>query len=255
MKASMSLVLAGIMFSAVAAYGVTVTDNFSEGITNNWNVVPYISAASAPWVIEAPDSEGRLQIAKASDTNSNTPAVEAGILSQFTLVGDFTVSVDFNLATFNSSPLSGWNEFGMRVASTNFTDYYEALRYNSGAAEVSNGLLGNAFGSLGGVTSGTFKITRTGTTLTSWLDYGTQSLCIGSNTSSQWQTPMSVYIWDAQYNYGASPRPQDALDVRFDNFSATADSIISPVPEPVTIVGILMGLAGLGRYVRRRITA
>lgn len=241
------LFVALLLASSIACADILL-DGFDTGLDpSRWNTVAYTSAALTPWGIGSPDSDGRLRIAKLSDSDQNTIGLEAGIVSQFTLVGNFTVSVDFHLTAFNSAPPSGWNECELRVLSTNYVDYYAVLRMNSGAAELSNGALGNTVNSLSGVTSGTFRIERTGSTLTSWLDYGENSLFIGSNTSSEWLSPMSVYICDAQYNNGPSQRPHDAIDVRFDNFAATADRI---VPEPAALS--LLALGGLASLRRKR---
>ena len=257
MKASKSLVLAGIMLSAVAAYGTTQTDPLNQGIRADlWNVVNN-SALGAPWTIQTTSSG--LRISKTADTDSTTflSGRVAGVSSVFAMDGDLSVSVGYHLSNFPLSNTAGWNQLILTLEGTNGPTYCESLRFSN-----QNNQLVEGYSSLGGMTvradtstSGTLTVSRSGQTMSAWINDGGGAISLGSVTDSSLLGPLRVcMLLREQPGSDTLSRPTTALDATFSNFTATADTISSPVPEPVTILGILMGLTGLGRYVRRRRT-
>ena len=96
-------------------------------------------------------------------------------------------------------------------------------------------------------TYGKLGITRVGDTMSAWIDRGSGPILLGSLSSTEFLGPMKFQIYAAQVPSPNSDRPSTAIDVRFDNFSLTANTII---PEPATL--LLLGLGGLVLRRRRR---
>ena len=125
-------VIAIVLLSTSPSIAAIITEDFDDGITTGpwgWDVFR-TDAADAPWTIEAPDSEGGLRISKLPDSDSST-ALEhlfGGIQSHFTLGGDFSAFVDFDLITFPLAESQGWNEAQIKVVAQNSGAEFFSLR-------------------------------------------------------------------------------------------------------------------------------
>ena len=93
----------------------------------------------------------------------------------------------------------------------------------------------------------TLSLTRSGDTVSGWIDFGGGPILIGSATSERLSGPAQPAVYLNQQSAGApGERPCTAMQISFDNFVATAEVI---VPEPVTV--LLLAMGGLA-MVRRR---
>ena len=86
------------------------------------------------------------------------------------------------------------------------------------------------------------------------IDSGSGPVLLGSLASPELLGPMKVQILAVQMPY-LGIRPTTALDVRFDNFTADAETI---VPEPPTLAVLGVGALWLLAYrwrLRKRLSA
>jgi hypothetical protein len=244
------LALASFCLPAGAAM---ITDNFNSGASSSlWDIMQ-TNVAGASWTIQNPDSAGRFQVSKSADTASEI-GVEAAIWSRFTLDGDFTASVDFNLLTFPLVDTQGWNIAVISLFSSD-ERFFCSMRISDSGSQQAEGFktIGSPDGQIltniaDTSTAGTLGVTRIGQTLSAWIDRGSGRVPLGSYSASDTLGPMKVRIYAAQVTHYASLiRPHTALDVAFDNFTATAETI---VPEPITLLSLILG--GLTLIGKRR---
>jgi hypothetical protein len=239
MKRSILLAVLVLSVLTVSLPAATLTDNFNSGISStNWET-NQADAADAPWTISA--TTGALEISKSADNDSST-VCSAGVMSKFCLDGNFSIFTDFNLHVFPLSNNDGYNEILLIAYFTNSNKFFETLKvsrdgqYFEGYSNWNN----SAFGVMDNYnTNGKLGITRLGQTVSAWIDGGNGLILLGSLTSPDFLGPIKLQIAASQQV--ATYRPSTALDVAFDNFTATADSII--IPEPMTV--LLFGLGGL----------
>jgi hypothetical protein len=238
-----------------AARADILQENFNNGIpAERWDVFTNSSAGS-PWTLAAPDTAGRLQISKAADSDGSTSSIYAGIRSRFTFDGDFSVFVGFDLITFPFSDGQGWNEAVIRVGRMNSPDpfgddAFMTLRFTEWNHQLAEGFTNIPPYTVGTIydetMTGRLGITRSGSTLSAYLDRGSGPVSLGSVSSSLLVGSMNLQILASQAAEQTLGRPHTALDVRFDNVEITADSI---VPEPTTLSLLLLG--GLAMLRRR----
>jgi len=113
---------------AGSAKAVSFSEDFSAGIQpGRWDIVRN-DAAGAPWTVTAPDSLGGLQISKSADSDTLTGLCYAGIASRFQLIGNFSVSVAFNLVDFQVTN-GGLNEAPLRIAFSSPYPMFEISSY------------------------------------------------------------------------------------------------------------------------------
>jgi hypothetical protein len=222
-----------MMMSSMAVADDTLTDNFNAGIlANRWDVFQN-NASGVPWTIAAPDGQGRLAISKAEDNDPSQLAISGGVASRFSLEGNFTISVDFSLPYFPVGNNPGWND-AVLACLFGGSDYFSTFRISSGWNEQYSGCSASGFGGFGqgpdSTVDGRLVMTRSGSTVSGWIDRGSGPVLLGSQTSSRFLGSVAVELFAAQYASG-NERPTNAMDIRFDNFTATADTI---VPEPAT---------------------
>jgi hypothetical protein len=246
---TMRTVLLSLIFLLTCAFSVpakaaTFNDDFSGGIRPEfWDIV-HDDATDAPWVIAAPDSFGGLQVSKAADSDPLCRRPSGGITSRFQFIGDFSASVSFNLVTLPLSNNEGWNEPIMNVGFSTPGTIFEVLRFagTSQWAEVWE-TLPTSQKSLGAVyddtVQGSFSLTRRGATLSAWIDRGSGPVLVASDTSSLFLGPAYIELLARQQSNANNSRPSNAIDVRYDNLSVTAEAII---PEPSTFVLLGMGV-------------
>jgi hypothetical protein len=183
----MPVVLAAALVVGISGQlgAVTLVEDFSGGIPFNLWTVGHNDVSGAAWTVTARDETGWLKIAKPADNDSSTAyqAIVAGITSQFTLVGDFSVWMNFNLVDFPASNQNGWNEALLKVTTT--ATGFEVLR---GRGSNSNFVEGYSTQSLGAIPDSTTEellgITRQGQTLSAWIDRGSGPVLVGSDSSA-----------------------------------------------------------------------
>lgn len=222
----------------------TLIEDFNAGILPERWTVSQTPAVGAPWIIEAPASTDGIRISKPADADFATTWPNVSIQSQFTLDGDLSVWVDFDLHSFPLSDIGGWNEIGLMVSgfsvlrfSTTYGQFVEGYSYTTGLP----------FGEANdNTTTGKLGVSRQGTTMGAWIDRGSGPVLIGSLTDSAFAGPTTMLLFVSQAPGGT--RPHTALDVRFDNVSITADSI---VPEPTTLSLLMLGGLAFTRIRRR----
>jgi hypothetical protein len=238
-----------------SARAVTFNEDFSGGIQPGlWDIFRN-DAAGAPWTITAPDPNGGLRFSKAADSDPLTAKVEcnAGIQSRFQLIGDFSVTVAFDLVNCPVSNSTGWNEALLRLqVSDSPATVLEVLRFTTsdpaqnqwveGWSDYPTGSSKRIGPTPDATLQGSFSISRKGQTLSAWIDRGAGFVLIGSETLAQFEAPMSVLLYTSQVPNLSEVRPSTPLDVRFDNLSIVAEAI---VPEPSALIMLGIGAIGL----------
>lgn len=233
-----------LLISSIAtARAAIICGDFNDGIDELlWETYSF-GASDAPWNILVPPPGGKLRVSKGSDTDSLTALneLDAGIRSKFTVEGDFSISVNFELLDFPLSNSGGWNEIFLRVASEESGSFFETIRGASDTGhfvEAYTNVGGQIIGLTGTTSSnGVLGVDRTGQQMTAWVDFGEGRETLGDLFSEQFEGAMLIELFAAQVPDGISgfPRSSTALDVRFDNLCI--------IPEPASV--ILFGLGGL----------
>jgi hypothetical protein len=255
MKKVIILMLGVLAVSSASA--ATLTDNFDNGINSNlWGTDAWQTSISGgynvPVQMNAPDGSGRLQIAKNTEYSNVglNSSFEYGLLSTFTLSGNFIMSVDFNLLNFPQADPAGYSDAVMSIKSadgTGFGIWRAADAWGGQLAGVAGGPqnhYGNAISDF--QNEGKFLITRVGNTIEGSIDHGQGAIRLGSLTADWILEDVQCRLWIAQYvNSENNMRSLQSMDARFDNFYVLADEII--IPEPATLL-----LLGLGAVMLRR---
>jgi len=239
-----------VVVLAGAAMGDTVTDGFDAGISADlWTVVQ----THPLWTVSAPDAEGRLEIHKPADTDYATGAqhIKAGVSSRFLLQGDFTVSVAFTLLDLPPAGL-GYNETILGVRIPNADALFQCLHFVINSDRYAEGWGTHPtdvpVGQVADMTDqGRYEIRRDGQTVSAWIDRGSGSVLLGSKSDPAYLGLAKVELLGAQIVRPTGYRSFSALDVRYDDFHATADVI---VPEPAALS--LLALGGIVALRRRR---
>ncbi|REJ68715.1 MAG: PEP-CTERM sorting domain-containing protein [Planctomycetota bacterium] len=238
-----------LVLIAVRAEAVTLNYDFDSGpgpgltIFDGGSVSPhtaYLGPATGLWTIDTDGPD--LRISKSADAGTIFPNdyIGAGVFSQFQLDGDFTVTVDFTLHNFPAGTGVQLNESFLNLRSDG-GHAFDVLRFRVGSgnkievfAEPVGGPLGVQNSTL---TSGRYRITRAGSTMTGFFAPSGSSSFTTIASQSGYFDPMRVQLFAAQGpNAGGSTRPFTALDISFDNLVIEADSIVQPVPEPNSLI-------------------
>ncbi len=181
-------------------------------------------------------TEGQdLRISKPADDGTVLPLgfLLGGIESTFTIDGDFSVTVDFTLHDFppTGGPCCPLNEALLRVESEDGSGGFMIYRLRI----VDGNLLPvwlDGVGVIGEVsttlTSGRFRITRSGTTLSA-LFSETNGAFIPLGSASGWGGSSRVRLYVAQgKSVSGLSRSTTSIDVSYDNLVIEADQIGPP---------------------------
>ncbi|MFC1706406.1 hypothetical protein ACFL59_06215 [Planctomycetota bacterium] len=189
------------------------------------------------------------------DVDSTAENSSGGISSDFRLVGDFDVQVEFaEISGWTPGAASGhvdWAKFGV-IASGN---YYHMVRISNEWQQPAKPQVlwywqssdGGRTEVVSSATSGTFRLTRTGSSLRCRYDFGSgwQDL----TTRSVSTAPATLYA--SVYNQGA----YRTFSTRFDNVQVNSgtfeDPLLPVIPEPGPL-GLLAVCLGALLWVRWR---
>jgi len=230
---------------------LTLTDNFNNGIKNNiWNIERY-DALGSPWTILAPDGSNKLKISKPADSGASISAVVFHF--RFVLDGDFTVWIDFDLIDLPLANNYGWNHVGL-VARTvdeqgiNDGTYFGCALHTDFNEQISFGYANipppEYFGgSVDSTMHGKLGISRENSTMSAWIDRGNGPFLLGALTYPELIKPVKILFSINQQENISNERPSTSLDLRFDNFTATAETITPIIPEPYTLLLLLSSLS------------
>ncbi len=212
---------------------------------------PYFTPYFSPNNVEAPalwtlNTDGpTYRVSKGSDTLAGTQSY-AGLSSELQMSGNFDVSLDYRLFNFPTAGDPRFNGVGMNVYPIGGGTAFLILRFalNSQLGEV-------YYGGTQGVVpwddvAGTFRIIRTGSTITGYLKNPSGSF-VTIATVSGFSGPAGIDL-DAYQSSNSGPRSTTAIDVEFDNLNVTADAIQLPEPTGLSVIV----LAALGVLRRRR---
>ena len=190
------------------------TDDFSGGINSTYWTINY----TTPTIYSTDATNGDIRFKKiaaaAGGWNAvrlilNIPAITNGGAVQ--LAGDFDTSVDFRDGIIAGS---GLNQIEMHTGFADGRIFYDVRDTNN--VHVWTGSYWSGFSTT--VTSGTFRIKRTGSTLTAYLN---GSLVYSLNHTAANLTYLAFAL---QNNNGSN----DYTQVTFDNFLIEGNNVLSP---------------------------
>lgn len=222
--------------AATSAQADEITFDFENGPLDVWDVVNTADL----WTI---DLDGpTLAITKPEDDLTVEPngTILGGIRSQFTLEGDFTVTVDYTLTDFPTDPdrRSTLNQALLELRDPG-TAFHAIKRFNRGSVgERINGQ--DPIGTIGEIPSpasilnqGRYRIARTGGTFAySYAVLGSESFTLlGERVGTT--LPMSVALLGFQgRSSSTSPniRANTSFDIVYDNLIIVADNIVGMSP-------------------------
>lgn len=203
-------------------------------------------------------SDGSVGISKPADNGSFNSAgfVTAGIRSAFSLIGDFSVTVRFELIDFpHPVGTQQLNESLLAVVSDSGA-LYEVLRFNQSGGRSRVEAFTNPFVPLpafnSSLDSGVYNISRTGSTISGWISPSDGSTLTFLGSASGFTDPMHVQLFAAQ-GANSGDRSTTSLGIGFSQLTVQADQINGIVPEPPSIAlwCILALLASGGQAARR----
>jgi hypothetical protein len=251
---------AGVLLCGTATtHAETMTFDFDSGFGSSFQTV------STDNLFTVDNAAGTVHVFKGSDDPSQRPNpnefISGGVRSNFTLVGDFSVTVDFLL---NNFPVAGTNQLNESVLSTASSidpnDFGLMLRFTLfGNGQLVEGFTdtGGPLGTMGESTNtGKYRLVRTGSLLSGSYSSGNSSFLTLFSGDPVATDPFVLTLVAVQ-GANAGQRSGTALDISFDNLVVEADAIEMPavVPLPGTLGLLGLGLAGLGIARRRQARA
>lgn len=204
---------------------------------------------------------GELRISKPADDGSYAPNgfIEAGLLSHFTLAGDFTVKVDFTLYDLPYAlGQRELNESLMAVVAAN-GNAFEDLRFTVGDGRNLVEAFDSPYTGLptyySSLASGVYQISRVGSTISGAIAASESSPFVSLGSASGFSDPMRVQLFAAQ-GENSGNRSTTAIDIGFTGLTIEADQlqgVQGAVPEPSSIVlwAVLLGGGAAIRQFRR----
>jgi hypothetical protein len=156
------------------------------------------------------------------------------VTSSFLLTGDFTVSIQADRSSLQSAQAGLGLSFGSDV----FYVGTQKINANIGPYPAAWGF--SAPDSTSQLV--TFKLVRTGDTISAYYDPGTGDILLGSNTDSALAGDTRANFFLIQAAGGTGPE-----SAAFDNFT-----LQTAVPEPTTVLLVLPGIAALVGLRRKR---
>jgi len=183
-------------------------------------------------------SAGRLHVTAATDSNG-VGGASLQLATPFNVTGDFTVTVD---ASFPNPP-SG-EELDLSMYRPGIAGYANLYLYHGGViwSGIALGSSPQTFNSVQtGITSATFKLSRTGDTIATSYNTGSGFVALGQVTDPANTYPMPIHIGLYQEHAGAVTAAGS-----FDNLTITSPS----VPEPASLS--LLAFGGVSLFRRRR---
>lgn len=228
--------IAMISLSAFApAFGSVITYNFNDGTLDGLTVEAHDGIQDAGYAYSI--SGGSLKVSAA--TGSASPD-QAGLefFTPFDLAGDFTLTVD---ASFTNLPF--YDKLGVVVQGT---IWYADADFNSGTGILSAiGPNGSPqyFSQADSSTSATFKISRTGYTITTSYNVGNGWISLGSVTdpAADYTGPVGLFLFQNQA--GATTAAG-----WFDDLTIMSDSV--PAPSVASSTLGFLGLLTIKRFRR-----
>ncbi|MCK9374901.1 MAG: hypothetical protein M0P73_02000 [Syntrophobacterales bacterium] len=230
---------------ALLAYTGTITDDFNGPSLNTalWTVGTSGGASVA-------QTSGQLQV----NIPSSAPPVAfgGGVTSNFILVGDFDMRVDFSLLTWPAN-----NGIRTSIGGASPVPVYEEVsRVGAGGGQSTEQYVTNFFTIIGAKytsdLSGTLRLLRTGNLLTGfYLDSSDNWVTIAGLVNNSFLADIPIFI--AAHSAPPFWGGQAAL-VAFDNFQVQYTGVENLVPIPSTYLLLGSGLIGIGLpWLRRRI--
>lgn len=240
----LALSLAAAALSGATAHGQTLSDNFDDGSIN-----------SAIWTVV----EGLVDITETGGEVRVTAGViggyaEATMTTKATLSGDFDVQVDYRWVDvgFSANP-SHRRRTQLHILDAATGDAY-VLNFFYGGGGLSGGQLifssptnSNVGSAADMPTDGRYRLVRMGGILTGYYWKGF------------WEPlgATAVFTGDALVRLNGNTNGGHPLDLAWDNFSATADTISNPstVPSmsPVAAMALVASLLLGGAFTMRRL--
>lgn len=242
-------VVVAVLLAEVTAEAALVFD-FDSGLGPNFSVWN----DGGLWTVDTTGTN--LRISKPADDGTFRPTgfVAGGVSSNFILAGDFTVTVDFTLHDFPSAGIAtGLNE-SLLIARSSSDSFFEVFRYRSELGDNIAVFAAPPGAGLGlthsTITSGRYRIQRTGSTLTgSFADAGSSSFTSLASVDG-FTDPMQVELVGVQgRSVVDGSRSTTAMDISYDNLVVEADNITGVVPEPASFTVwslIVLIFAGAG---------
>lgn len=245
--ASFAALAATVAFSALSAPAISVagvvTYDFNSGFGPDFTSFNY----GGLWTID--DDGPTVRLPKPADDGSfsGDGFILAGILSSFTLDGDFSITVDFTLDDFPFPPGSQQLNESLLAVVSDSGGLFEVLRFNQnrGRSRIEAFSVPETPGLPAPTTSlyeGVYRIDRMGSTISGSFGEPGASLPadftdLGSATGPEFALPMRIQLYAAQ-GANSGGRSTTSLDVSFDNLRIET----SAVPEPASLVMWLVGL-------------
>lgn len=225
--------------ASAPSFATTFTTNFNSGVLDP-NLL-----TSTPLGFGISLTDGQAVFSKTAGTGNGS----ADIVTNFSLLGDFTVSVLAN----RINPFG--IEMGVAVVPTSSSGGFADTFFSRSGAIVANQFIIPGFGydtTDNSAALVTFLIQRSGYTMSLLFNDGSGFNTLKSDTDASLAAPMQVDLFLVN-EVGDTSAQQGT----FDNFSITANQFsgfvaASPIAEPETYAMMLAGLGLLGFAARRR---
>ncbi len=252
------LILSVMLFATSSSLADSAFFDFNSGIGSDFSVfngssVYGIAMDQPGGLFNIATNGSNIRISKPFDDGTISPvnSIGGGIRSNFTVIGDFSVTVNFTLTDFPIPNLSeGLNESVFSVVTTDYQSDVSVLRIyhpqsGSWIENWSNPAWYSSGNNSSALMSGQYRLQRSGSVITaSFADPGSSTFTqLGSYDGLS--APMRVQLWALQnHNVLGYPRSTTSIDISFDNLSVFAEHI-QEIPEPSTFILLSISLVGI----------